>query len=276
MDKGKFVTTKDTGQVFEQKYVASAESAAMDRKNMKRIWLFIGMLFFPGVAFGLGFLGYLYLDSARVEGVFLVSVAGFAFVAAFACAILLLEWLPPGMAAVRTGFGKRAVFRLGAFWVLPIPFHHVVYVPLESELLSISRVGEDACLFKDYCEAEVEATFIVKVADNNESIIKAVNYFGSSIVQTGRRHFSAQAKELISENLIAALRKVCAKVPLADILSDKRRLAIILKGELLSDECLWNNSGLRLETVTVIEVRKTQTERNRTFIAAVQRKQAGE
>lgn len=153
-------------------------------------------------------------------------------------------------AFVRTGVGGEKVVMNGGALVLPV-FHETMPVNMNTLVLTVIRVNEDALITLDRLRIDVKAEFYVRVAPNAEAIAMAAQTLGERTMRP------TDLKTLVEGKFVDALRSVAAGMTMEQL--HEQRADFVQKVQSASSNDLGMN-GLELESVSLTGLDQTSIE----------------
>ncbi|MBT5337956.1 SPFH domain-containing protein [Candidatus Falkowbacteria bacterium] len=260
MEDGKHVVTRDDDKVFEKTFVPDRSFWERNREAIKLstfICFIIGAFVFA-----------LCLLTALSEGsVVLAWIFGIALVL-FLCVVGVLYEntaieVPKGHVLVYPKGRNIRVLRSGklrGFYTM------VSFVPIKSLDFTIERLGEEALLFDDIKEVEAEITNKVRVKDDGCSVVEVAKCIRPKLVEDSDSRRNLQ--ELVETYIVSAVRTVCARNSLDEVLKDKELLARMEREVVNKVNEDVDHMGILIEAVGITILRQVQTEKNRGLRAA--------
>ncbi|MEP1765303.1 MAG: flotillin domain-containing protein [Sulfitobacter sp.] len=171
-------------------------------------------------------------------------------------------------ALVRTGMGGRRVMADAGCFVLPI-IHQSLRVSMQTNTVSVSRIGLEAVLTADPLRADISMKFELRVAPNAESIATAAQAFGNRIARGGEAFEDALAGPLAN-----AIQTACAARALNDIHLERAEFTEDV-AQIVSEHA--GRLGLELVTAALVSIDQSdfaQRDENNTFNARGMRRLA--
>lgn len=265
MKNGKFVVARDDDKVFEKTFVHSESFWQRNRETIKLSTLIICMIL-AGVSA-------LCLPAALSEGpVVLAWILGFVLVICLFVAGAIYESttikVPEGHVLVYSKGRNIRVLRSGKLR----GFKMATFVPIKSLTFTIERLGEQALLFDDIKEAEAEIIYESRVKDDGCSVIDMALRLGPSLMKNSDP--LGELHNLFEERVVSAVRVVCARNALDEVLRDKELLARMEREVVAQLNEDIEPMGVLIEDVSISILREVATEKNKGFRAAHAKKSA--
>ncbi len=193
----------------------------------------------------LGYLGFTYFEEGN--SLWIATIAAIVTVLPFAFLTLISEYriLKAGTALIRTSKSKEKVAIKGGIWMIPIVYK-LKEIPLNRYEIKIVLENKKSCLTYDFKRCDVEVVLYVKIASDEEDILKASHAFGDKLIT------SETFEELVESKVENILRSVVAETQSSDLI--KRRQKIV---ETVQEECkeeLKLHFGLTLEKLAIRHV----------------------
>ena len=148
-------------------------------------------------------------------------------------------------ALVRTGMGGRRVITDGGCVVLPI-VHQSQRVSMQTNTVTVSRIGREAVLTSDPLRADITMKFELRVASDTDNIATAAQAFGNRIARGGEVFEDALAGPLANAIQTAAASRDLNNIHLerAEFTQEVARVASEHAGRL----------GLELVTAALVSI----------------------
>lgn len=171
-------------------------------------------------------------------------------------------------ALVRTGMGGRRVMTDGGCVVLPI-VHQSQRVSMQTNTVTVSRIGREAVLTSDPLRADITMKFALRVASDTDNIATAAQAFGNRIARGGEAFEDALAGPLANAIQTAAASRELNNIHLerAEFTQEVARVATEHAGRL----------GLELVTAALVSIDQSDfsgRDENNTFNARGMRRLA--
>lgn len=190
----------------------------------------------------LGYFGYTYSSGNWLlfAGILIIS-----YPCLFAALVIRFEVLKPGTALVRTCKSKTKVAISGGLWMNLI-VHKIREIPLNRHEIKIVLESEESCLTYDFNRCDIEVALYVKIASDEEDILKASQAFEEKLI------ISETLEELVEPKVIHILKEVVAATDSPDLI--RRRQKIVEKVHEKCKEELKLHFGLTLEKSAIRRV----------------------
>ncbi len=171
-------------------------------------------------------------------------------------------------ALVRTGMGGRRVLTDGGCVVLPI-VHQALRVSMQTNTVTVSRIGPEAVLTSDPLRADITMKFELRVGSDTDNIATAAQAFGHRIARGGEVFEEALAGPLANAIQAAAASRNLNDIHLerAEFTTEVARVASEHAGHL----------GLELLSAALVSIDQSdfaQRDENNTFNARGMRRLA--
>lgn len=153
----------------------------------------------------------------------------------------------PTVALVRTGASGRKVIKDGGALVVPV-LHSLTKVNLETVVISVRRLNEDALITGDKMRADMQMDFFLRVGDDEDSIARAAQTLGEKTFD--RPALSA----LIEPKVVDAARAVASGMTMEDLHTNRSDFVQRVQEQLARD---LQPNGLTLETVSLTALDQT-------------------
>lgn len=148
----------------------------------------------------------------------------------------------PQVALVRTGSGGRRVIKDGGAIIIPA-LHEVTKVNMQSVPIRVRRSGDEALITRDSMRTDVEFTFFVRVADDEDAIMRAAQTLGDKTFKPG------ELADMIDAKVVDAARAAAAGMDMQELHSNRKEFVNTVQAQLAED--LMTN-GLTLENVSLV------------------------
>lgn len=153
----------------------------------------------------------------------------------------------PTVALVRTGAGGRTVIKDGGALVVPV-LHSLTKVNLETVVISVRRMDEDALITGDKMRADMAMDFFLRVGDDKDSIARAAQTLGE-------KTFDAPSlTALIEPKVVDAARAVASGMTMEDLHTKRSDFVQRVQDQLVRD---LEPNGLALEAVSLTSLDQT-------------------
>ncbi len=146
--------------------------------------------------------------------------------------------------------GGARVFKDKAGIVIGL-FHDIKWISLETMRLEVEREGKDSLITKDRLRVDIRAEFYIRVAPEEEQILKAARSLGEKSLS------GDSVKTLVEAKLVGALRSVAATKTLLDLNDRRDEFADAVQEALRTDLA---QNGLNLESVSIVRLDMTDKE----------------